>query len=118
MLLVAAAASTAPWWGSGLFTLLGGALGAAVTQVFNVWNSQRKDQAERGEAERAMRRESLVEFLTAGHDYLRPGPDPESKQSYLYASFVRLGLVLSGKLLDKAERYMEAAQAVVDFERF
>ena len=49
-MLIAAATSTAPWWGISAFTLGGALLGALVTQGFTLFISHRETQAERNAA--------------------------------------------------------------------
>jgi hypothetical protein len=58
------AASSAPWWGAALFTVVGGLLGGLLTQGINVWNDRRKASDAHSAAMRGIERDALVRFMT------------------------------------------------------
>src|SRR4051794_23833349 len=103
MSLVAEAAQSVPWWGSGVFTLAGGLVVATLGRFFNAYNNQRKAKADRLDTEQAMRRQAVVDLLTTAHQDLdSAAEDGKIKAAQFYSSFIQSRLVLEGELREKA----------------
>src|SRR4051794_12977351 len=114
MLLAAAVAQTVPWWGTGLFGLLGGVIAAGLGQWFNVSNSKKQAGAERLAAEQALRRETLIAFMTAAHEAgaAGKGADSTGKLFALQSSFIRLQFAqIPKEVEEKALTYLGAITA-------
>jgi hypothetical protein len=106
MILAAAdaAEATAPWWGSGLFGLLGAVLVAFLAQLFNRYNESRKGAAEQSKQEQTMRREALTTYLSAASQYLANSGDAAA-QAALWHTFYATQFILPLDIASEVRSY-------------
>lgn len=103
---VLAAASTAPWLGSGLFTVLGGLGAGLVAQSVAVYLSRRKSREDMENRERAQRREALIDFLAAANHYIVNYKD-KTAHAVFQSSYVRAELVLPTGIRELVQAYYD-----------
>jgi hypothetical protein len=99
-----------PWWGTGVFTLAGGAVVALIPQLFNVYTTRRRVADEKMAADQALRREALLTYLTSATQYVNATDDSRKEtQAEFELARVRLELLVNDTdFKNAASRYWSA----------
>jgi hypothetical protein len=117
MYLAATVGATTPWWGSGLFTLLGAVLGGVVVQIGNVYVHRRRSRVDQVTSDRRQRREALIDYVTEANRSVDMPRDKAARTAF-QAAYVRLELTLSEPLRELAHTHYlatyELLQAKLD----
>jgi hypothetical protein len=110
----AAAPTTQPWWGIPAFTLGGAVLGAVTTQGFTVLNHRRKATDDKKAASEQLRREAVVDLLTAAHELMAANKaERMARSAEMYSCLMRLQLVLDGALLKASKEYYGSIHGLI-----
>lgn len=83
----AAATSAPPWWGNGLFTVIGLVIGGSVVQLFSVYNERRKHERTRELTREQVNRELTGELLASAQSYVRSRNAEEARERQERCSF-------------------------------